>query len=82
MTVPIRVSQVARPGSTGVRWLALFLLAVLVAACASERGLETDTSITDAVEEAVRPASEANEFAVAPRPAPPPIVPTRCAPEA
>ena len=75
MNLRIRASQLSRRGPASGRWLALLLVSVLVAACASERGLQTGSSIAEAVQEAVRPVTEPNEFAVPPRPVPSPIVP-------
>ena len=68
----IAVSQRCRPRVKGAGWLGLSLAWVLMVGCASQRGLQTETSITQAVEEAAEQTDATNEFAVAP---PPPAIP-------
>jgi len=75
MTVPIALSQHASPEPGGGRWLALLLAWAVIAGCASERGLMTEDSISEAVGEAARQSDEANAFEVQPRTAPIPDTP-------
>ncbi len=62
-------SQFARAGWRYSQALCVLAAAALAASCASERGVATQDSITDAIQEAVQqPPPAANPFAVTPKP--------------
>lgn len=81
MTELVGVSQRCRSPSCGARRLTLLLAWAVIAGCAGQRGVQTENSITEAVEEAAQQTEATNEFAVPPRPAPVPQAPAGIARE-
>src|SRR5262245_19162404 len=74
MTTISNLGRSRRPSQV----LAVLAGALLAASCASERGVATQDSISDAIQEAVQqPAPAANPFAVTPKPMAPAAVEER-----